>query len=269
MSGTTILVLPVYNESATVLTVLAQSEPLVDKILVIDDGSRDETRDLLIEFAATHTKLSVVRHPTNCGMSGALLTAFLMLQEAVRHECLAQDDIVITMDADGQHRPADLVDMVARLRSDQSDLVLGRRDWRRYPVWKRLGNYGLSRWASWWSGIPYRDAECGFRALTLQVLVDVLPYFHPRSYGCAQELAVLVPRRGWRVDNDYPIHSDYYRAGTRLTHGWNNALSAVRAWYRVRFHRAIPHDAVWKEYVRATGPLGHVSGPQGGESHVL
>lgn len=157
------------------------------------------------------------------------------------------DDIVVTLDADGQHDAKDIPLLVAPLVAGEADMVVGRRSFEKYPRIKRFGNWVLSGWASFWAGVYYEDAECGFRACRLDVLLDLLPYFNPVQYGLDQEMDVIVARRGWRVRNDVPIAILRYRAGARVFHGLNNAASAIRAWYRVRFNHTVHHRPVWSD----------------------
>ncbi len=242
-----VLLLPVYNESTTIIDVLETADPFCDLILVVDDGSHDTTRELLDVYARAHPKLFFVSHHTNRGMSGAILTGFLILREGVRLGILNGDDIVVTMDSDGQHDPRDIPTLTQLLKDEQADLVLGRRTFEKYPRVKRLGNWGLTLWASWWSGFRYQDAECGFRALRVQLLLDILRYFNPTQYGLAQEMAVIAARRSWRIINNVTIHVPRYRSGAKISNGFNNCLSAVRAWHRVRADQVIDHQPVWPD----------------------
>ncbi len=243
MAQRIVLLLPVYNESDTILEVLDKSEPFVDQILVVDDGSTDRTQDLLHAYAAAHPKLFFVSHQTNRGMSGALLTGFLILDEARQRGRLERDDLVVTMDSDGQHDAVDILKLTEPISQGRVDMVVGKRSFEAYPMVKRAGNWFLTRWATLWSGFRYQDVECGFRSMSVRVMADFLPYFNPVSYGCAQEMSVIVSRRGWRVSNDVPIHVARYRAGAKVRHGFNNALAAVRAWDRVRRDRPVERQA--------------------------
>lgn len=255
MSPRTILVLPVYNESTTLIEVLSGADPYCDLILAVDDGSQDGTRELLAAYALAHPKLFVVSHQTNRGMSGAVLTAFLILREGLEQGTMAFSDIVVTMDADGQHDPGDIPRLTLPICENRADMVLGRRKMERYPAVKRMGNWGLSWWASWWSGRRYYDAECGFRAFSGSLLMDMLLFFNPSQYGLAQEMAVIAARRSWRVTNDVVIGVPRYRAGARPIHGFNNLLSSVRAYYRVRGNRRVGHTPEWDRLVDGTGDL--------------
>jgi glycosyltransferase involved in cell wall biosynthesis len=247
----TIVVVPVFNESQTVLHVLDAAQPFCDGLIVIDDGSCDATRQVLSEYAKHHAHLFFVSHERNRGMAGALLTAFWLIAAAYGRGELSADDIVLTMDGDGQHIATDIPALTEPICAGSVDVVLGRRAWDLYPQWKRVGNRVLSWWASHWSGIRYHDAECGFRALRVAVIVDVLPYLRPTLYAVAQELAVVAPRRGWRVINTVAVQVPVYRPGTRWVHGLNNALAAVRAWDRVRRDRRVGEQPIWENLLVA------------------
>lgn len=249
MAQRIVLLLPVYNESDTILEVLDKSDPLVDQILVVDDGSVDRTRDLLQAYAAAHPKLFFVSHQTNRGVSGALVTGLLILEESRQSGRFGPDDLVVTMDSDGQHDAGDIPNVTAPILQGRVDMVVGQRSFESYPAVKRFGNWFLTGWAKLWSGFRYTDVECGFRAMSFRVLGDFLPYFSPVSYGFAQEMSVIVPRRGWRVSNTVPIHVLRYRAGARVQHGFNNALSAVRAWWRVRRDEPIAARHGWPDQI--------------------
>ena len=250
-----ILVMPVYNEATTVVQVLGEAEPFCNLILAVDDGSRDQTRALLQAYSSSNPKLWTVSHQTNRGMSGAALTAFLILRDGYEKGALAGDDIVVMMDSDGQHDPHDIPRLIEPLRAGMADMVLGRRGFGNYPWVKRVGNWGLSKWASWWSGVRYNDAECGFRAFRIELLLDMLLYFNPSHYGLAQEIAVITARRHWRIRNDIAIHVPRYRQGARVSNGLNNAASAVRAWRRVREEALVIHPSAWSDLVAETADL--------------
>ncbi len=234
-----ILVLPIYNESSTVGEVLREASPYCDLMLAIDDGSSDHTHAILEQYRREHPHLTIASHSYNRGMSEAILTAFLIIDDALREGMLSLEDVVVLMDSDGQHDPKDIPRLLAGIQTGQSDLVVGRRGFEQYPWIKRLGNWGLSWWASVWSEKTYHDAECGFRALHMAFLVDLLPYFNPTQYGWAQEMDVIAGLRGWRIQSDVAIRIRRYRKGARPIHGLNNARSALAARCRVLRHDRI------------------------------
>jgi glycosyltransferase involved in cell wall biosynthesis len=113
--GKQIIVIPAYNEEATVAQVVRDAVRVADAVVVVDDGSRDRTSTLAGEAGAI-----VVRHAVNRGLGGALGTG---IAAAVKLGA----DAVVTMDADGQHRAADAARIFERLGQGDVDFVIGSR----------------------------------------------------------------------------------------------------------------------------------------------
>jgi glycosyltransferase involved in cell wall biosynthesis len=230
-----ILVIPEYNESSTILSVLDEAYEYADLLVVVDDGSKDDSILLVREYASSHPRVYLLCHAQNQGVSGALLTGFSFLDELYRDGRLNPDDVVVTIDADGQHMPTEVPKIAAHLAAGGYDVVLGRRDMSNYPSVKRFGNWALSLWASLLSGFRYRDVECGFRAIRVDALEDLLEFFTGRRYGVCQEIAIITARRGCRISNDFPTAIPYYRVGARVRDGFNNVAMGLLSYLRVVF----------------------------------
>jgi glycosyltransferase involved in cell wall biosynthesis len=106
------VVIPAYNEAVTIGGVLSQCKPFCDEIIVIDDGSTDDTA----EIAKKHGS-RLIRHAKNLGVTKAV-------QEGIQ---VARGDVIVTMDADGQHNPLDLPKMIKPIVEGKADLTLGVR----------------------------------------------------------------------------------------------------------------------------------------------
>ncbi len=241
-----VFLIPTYNEERTIVDVLHRAEPFADLLVVVDDGSRDTSSRLVRTWCQTHGKVALLTHPANRGMSGALRTGFDYLLGLMRLGVLGAEDIVITMDADGQHIPEEAGPAVRSIEERGADVLLGQRDLSGYPLSKRIGNWGLSLWASLLTGYMFRDIECGFRLMRLKVIADIMPYFTGRNYGCAQELGILPVRRGWKMDNTMPTRVAFYRKGARIRDGLNNMSMGLIAFLRVTFglrRRRPPEDS--------------------------
>jgi glycosyltransferase involved in cell wall biosynthesis len=113
--GKKIIVIPAYNEETTIAEVVREAVRVADTVVVVDDGSRDATAGLARDAGAV-----VVRHAVNRGLGGALGTG---MAAAVR----LGGDVVVTMDADGQHRAGDAARIFARLEQGDVDFVIGSR----------------------------------------------------------------------------------------------------------------------------------------------
>ena len=151
------LVVPVYNEGPVVAGVLREALTVFPNIVAVDDGSTD---DSAAQVATTGALL--VRHPVNLGQGAALQTGIetALLLPHVRY--------FVTFDSDGQHDTADADAMVARLRADEADVVLGSRflDGRTKPgLLKRIVLRGAVWLTNAQSGVKLTDAHNGLRAL--------------------------------------------------------------------------------------------------------
>lgn len=263
-----VLVIPEYNESRTIIGVLDSARPFVDRIIVVDDGSSDDSADLVKEWAREVPQASLLSLPVNQGMSGALLCGFAYSYLMLRSGLIGPDDLIINIDADGQHRPEEIPAACEALEARSLDVLLGRRTLQGYPWFKHLGNWGLSLWASALSGYRYRDVECGFRVMRAGVLPELLTYFLGRRYSCAQEIGIITAARQMRVRNDFPAGIRYYRAGARIRDGVTNLLmglyAALRVWFGVRFDPDLRVRQVLSQ-VAFAGNLTLAAQPQAGD----
>lgn len=153
MRGSTWIVIPAYNESRNIATVLRKVRNYATNIIVVDDGSRDRT-----SAVARKQGVTVLRHIINLGKGAALKTGceYALLQGAER---------IVVMDADGQHDPAEISRFLSGLRS--ADVVLGYRQLnRRMPLIFRCGNGFINLVTFLLFRIRIRDTQCGFRAFT-------------------------------------------------------------------------------------------------------
>ena len=245
-----IAVMPVYNEEATVVSVLQRLEPLVDEIVIVDDGSTDRSRERIAGWAEERSHIHFVYYDDNRGMSAAYYAAFTDIGRRLRAGDVSADDVIITVDADGQHEPSDLDVLTDKLTSEGYDAVIARRDLSTYTTFKRFGNWVLSLWASLWAGCRLYDVESGFRVFRVGPLLDALQYYKGYKYSETVEVAVVLPRLGYRVCNDLMVPVPVFRSRTRVTDGVIDVLAMVAAWWRVVAGRNRPPGMpAWSIYV--------------------
>jgi glycosyltransferase involved in cell wall biosynthesis len=184
-----LVIIPAYNEAFNVggvITEIRQHFP--GDVVVIDDGSSDETRKVASEAGAI-----VLRHPCNLGIGAAVQTGFLY--------ALARDyDTVLRLDADGQHDPAYISDFLDALRRDQADIVvgsrfLGRRGYQSSLV-RRIGIVILNV-VSALVGTRTTDPTSGYWAVNRRAL-EVLARSQADDYPETESL-VMASRAGCRV----------------------------------------------------------------------
>lgn len=184
-----VAVIPAFNEQETIARVVSDSKRLVDEVVVVDDGSTDETFG---EAQEAH----VVRHQANRGKGDALRTGF---KEAIKK----QADVVVTLDADGQHDPQEISKIIQPVVDDRADLVVGRRErsLMRFP--RRLSNL-LCSWILTAFGVELYDTQCGFRAYSREAALLLLLRSRKARYIAETEFLIEAVKANLRI-LDVPI----------------------------------------------------------------
>lgn len=156
-------IIPCHNEAATVAMVVGATRQQVPTVIVVDDGSSDETAQLAKGVGA-----QVLRHPVRQGKGAALETG---LQHA-----LAQGfEWGLTLDGDGQHSPQDIPAFLNGIRSGEARLIVGNRmpQAAKIPFVRRWVNRFMSWMISLMAGQRLPDSQCGFRLVNLKAWSSV------------------------------------------------------------------------------------------------
>jgi glycosyltransferase involved in cell wall biosynthesis len=147
------VVIPAFNEAATVAEVAGRALHYAQTVFVVDDGSEDDTAARLLGLPVT-----LIRNDSNLGKAASLARGFAAaLEESM--------DAVITLDADGQHRPEDIPRLIEAAEEYPGDIVIAARLQGRehMPRLRRFGNWQADFWIAWAAGYPIRDTQCGYR----------------------------------------------------------------------------------------------------------
>lgn len=235
-----IALLPVYNEASTLGSVLEAVHRQVDLLVIVDDGSADASLQVSREWAGSHEGTVVLALPCNQGMSAALREGFIYILARLNRGDLDSEDLLCTLDADGQHDPSQISTLCRYVEKHSLDVALTQRDFSLYPLHKRVGNRLMSIWGRLWSGYPYEDVESGFRVMRLKVISPLLEYYTGYRYSCAQEISVLTARLGFRVNNDFRSTIRLYRSQTGVSDVLINAYLGLWAFFRWMLGRKIP-----------------------------
>lgn len=177
-------VIPACNEEETISLVVSRTQEHVDRVIVIDDGSRDQTAIFGKRAGAT-----VIRHMQNTGIGASLMTGY-------RYSLINGANVLVQLDGDGQHDPQNIPDMLDELGSGR-DLVVASRYLdpasNEGGGWRDLGIQFYSKLLSLLTSFHVTDATSGFRALTAESLREARP----------------LPTRHWAICQTY----DYLGSG--------------------------------------------------------
>jgi len=162
-----VAVIPAYNEAPRVGAVVLAVRDLLP-VLVVDDGSTDRTAEV-----ARETGAEVIEQRPNQGKGAALRSGF-------RQALAIGAERIVTLDADGQHAPADIPRLLAAAAADPPpELVIGRRSFRSMPPVRRLSNELGRRAFSWAVGRDIPDNQSGFRVVSRRVAEATLASEEP------------------------------------------------------------------------------------------
>lgn len=190
-------VIPAYQEEKHIGDVVRRTRQQLDDVLVVDDGSNDQTAARAREAGA-----EVIVHPQNRGKGESIKTG-------LRHWFDRQFDFVIVLDADGQHRPEEIDRFVAAaVSASEPKLVVGNRmnDVAHMPLVRRIVNGYMSRKISRVCGQNIPDTQCGFRIVHRQLIPELLGGANRFDYET--EMLIFASRKGYRIES-VPITTVY------------------------------------------------------------
>jgi glycosyltransferase involved in cell wall biosynthesis len=182
------VVIPSYNEAATVREVAARARRYCPNVIVVDDGSIDGTVQALAGLDVT-----VLRNDENRGKAGSLTRGF---DHALAHGAAG----VMTLDADGQHAPEEIPSFLEQAIQYPAAFIIGvrRRDQRQTSFWRYTANRIADFWIGWAAGMPIEDSQSGFRLYPMRLLRTVtIPYGRQESFVFESEILIEAARQGF------------------------------------------------------------------------
>lgn len=185
------VIIPAYNESAGIgdtLKELAENVPDEFEILVIDDGSADNTYDIVQNIG--YSNVRCIRHGRNRGYGAAI-------QTGCKNAGGGAEGIIVWYDADGQHRPEDLLAVVEKMKTEKLDYCIGIRDRNSHcDRNRRLGKFILKKIVNILAKEPVQDFNSGMRAFKKSVLLKYLPLL-PDRFGASTITTFIMMETGY------------------------------------------------------------------------
>ena len=223
--------IPAYNEAATILEVLERVVALdLDvEIIVVDDGSADDTAAIVEAFSAAHPGVVVLLRQPNRGKGSAVRLAATRVTK----------DIAVIQDADMEYDPADVVRLIEPIERGVADVVYGSRlsggaPQRAYLFWHLVGNRFLSLLTGLLFNTTLSDMETGYKAFRSDALRSLR--LTEDDFAIEPEITGEVCRRGMRI-YEMPIayYGRTYAEGKKIT--WRDGFKAVLVLFKVRLRR--------------------------------
>jgi glycosyltransferase involved in cell wall biosynthesis len=221
-------VIPCFNEAATILDLIerVRSAPITPKqIIVVDDGSTDGTRDLLVQLKAPD--LQILMHPKNRGKGAALATGF----------AAAAGEVCIVQDADLEYDPQEYSLVVGPILDSKADVVFGSRFQGGGPhrvvyFWHRVGNGFLTLLSNMFTNINLTDMETCYKAFRTEIIQSL--QIQEQRFGFEPEITAKLARlkdcRIYEVGISY--YGRTYEEGKKI--GWRDGVRAI--WCIVKYN---------------------------------
>ena len=170
--------IPAYNVGNQISQVIKQSLNYVDKVVVCDDGSTDNTFE-----NAKSSGAIVLQHHENLGKGAALKTLFQKAKEL-------DAEIIVTIDGDGQFLPQEIPKLIEPIKTHQFELVIGNRflDKDEMPSYRKTGNKILDKFTKLAANLPFEDTQSGFRAYSKNAIYKIS--FTSNGFGVDSEILV-------------------------------------------------------------------------------
>jgi len=221
MNSQTAAVIPAYQDEKHIGDIVRRTRERLDHVLVIDDGSSDQTAQRAREAGA-----EVIVHSENRGKGEAIKTG-------LGHWLDQEVTWVILLDSDGQHLPEEIDHFLSAARSaTRPTFFIGNRmnNLAGMPFIRRVVNRYMSRRISWVCGQTVPDTQCGYRMLNRHLIPELLGGGHRFDYET--EVLIIASRKGYRIES-VPITTVYTDQVSKI-HPMRDAIRFFKLMWRYR-----------------------------------
>jgi glycosyltransferase involved in cell wall biosynthesis len=214
-----IIGIPAYNEEKNIASLLIKLKKISENIIVCNDGSNDLTGKIAKELGAT-----VIEHERNLGYGSAIKSIFLKAREI-------NADVLVTFDADGQHRIDDINAILEPIKNNAADIVIGSRflnNNQEIPKYREIGIKAITKLTNVTGGTKITDSQSGFRAYSKKILEEIEP--KESGMGISTEILIKTQKAGFII-TEVPI-TILYEGDTSthnpISHGSSVILSTLK-----------------------------------------
>ena len=211
--------IPAYNEEKNIAKIIVELKKVADEILVCDDGSTDSTSVIAESLGAI-----VIKHSKNSGYGSAIRSIFLKSREI-------NAELLVTIDADGQHNTEDIKKVIKPIMDGQSDISIGSRFLGgddNAPKYRKLGINIITKVTNSSLSEKITDAQSGFRAYNSKILQSLTP--SDSGMGISTEILIKSSNLGFKITG-VPIEIQYEgdtSSQNPVSHGTGVLLSTLK-----------------------------------------
>jgi glycosyltransferase involved in cell wall biosynthesis len=215
-----IIGIPAFNEEKNIAGIISKLKRITKDIIVCNDGSTDLTADIAEEMGAL-----VINHEKNLGYGGAIRSIFLKAKDL-------NGDVLVTFDADGQHRIEDIDKVINPILEGQSDIVIGSRflddNEKEVPQYRKVGIKVITKITNATIKKDLTDSQSGFRAYSKQVLNEIRP--SESGMGVSTEILIKANSKNLKI-SEVPIKILYGENSSThnpVVHGSSVIFSTIK-----------------------------------------
>jgi glycosyltransferase involved in cell wall biosynthesis len=213
--------IPAFNEEKNIAAIILKLKKITNTIIVCNDGSSDLTNKIAEELGAI-----VINHSKNLGYGAAIRSIFLKAKEM-------NSDILVTFDADGQHRIEDIKQVIQPIIENKTDIVIGSRflneEKNEVPEYRKVGIKIITKVTNVSINQKITDSQSGFRAYSKQVLEKLSP--SDVGMGISTEILIKSSKMGFKI-LEVPIKILYQGENTSthnpISHGTSVLFSTIK-----------------------------------------
>tara|TARA_Y100000748_G_scaffold266388_1_gene236762 strand:- start:679 stop:1563 length:885 start_codon:yes stop_codon:yes gene_type:complete len=212
--------IPAFNEEKNIASIITKLSTIADTILVCDDGSTDLTATIAKKIGAV-----VIKHEKNLGYGAAIRSLFLKAKDL-------DGDVLVTFDADGQHRIDDIKNVIKPIVNQEADLVIGSRfldeSEKEVPQYRKVGIKVITKITNASIKKQLTDSQSGFRAYSRKIISELNP--SETGMGVSTEILIKASSKNFRIV-EVPIKI-IYEGNTSthnpITHGSSVIISTIK-----------------------------------------
>ena len=215
-----IIVIPAFNEEKNIASIITKLMNITDTIIVCNDGSSDLTSEIAEKMGAL-----VINHKKNLGYGGAIRSIFLKAKEL-------EGDVLVTFDADGQHRIEDIENVTTPIINQEAELVIGSRflddSEKEVPQYRKVGIKLITKITNASIKEKLTDSQSGFRAYSKKVVDELNP--SELGMGISTEILIKASSKNFKI-LEVPIkilYSGDTSTHNPISHGSSVILSTIK-----------------------------------------